>query len=77
MERERFPSPRAPKPEEVKPVKGSDRDVPAGREFLWRIELLGVPGTLEGLSHVVSDGVFRRKRRETIKLGGQHQQHFC
>lgn len=30
--------------------------VPAGREFLCRREVLGVPGALDGLSHVVSDG---------------------
>lgn len=28
--------------------------VPAGREFLWRSEVLGVPGMLDGRSHVVS-----------------------
>lgn len=35
--------------------------VPAGREFLCRIEALGVPGTLDGLSHVVSVRVQGKK----------------
>lgn len=36
--------------------------VPAGREFLCRWDILGVPGVLDGLSHVVSVGVFRGRR---------------
>ncbi len=52
---------------------GRDRFVvPAGREFLCRSEVLGVPGALDGLSHVVSDGVFRRKGNKTMTLGEQH-----
>lgn len=33
--------------------------VPAGSEFLWRGDILGVPGALDGLSHVVSVGLMR------------------
>lgn len=47
--------------------------VPAGREFLCRIEALGVPGTLDGLSHVVSDEVLRRRGRKTLILGEQYK----
>lgn len=37
--------------------------VPAGREFLWRGDILGVPGVLDGLSHVVSVGLMRGRGR--------------
>lgn len=48
--------------------------VPVGREFLCRREVLGVPGALDGLSHVVSGGEGERR----ITLGGQHQLlYFC
>lgn len=36
--------------------------VPAGRELLWWGDILGVPGVLEGLSHVVSGGFMRRRK---------------
>lgn len=69
----RIHSPRAPKLEEVEVTEWHSILVPAGREFLCRIEVLGVPGTLDGLSHVVSDGAMNSRVGETIKLGGQHQ----
>lgn len=42
--------------------------VPVGREFLCRRDILGVPGVLDGLSHVVSDGLLRRRGRKTMTL---------
>lgn len=36
--------------------------LPAGRELLWWGDILGVPGVLEGLSHVVSGGFTRRRK---------------
>lgn len=53
---------------EVIEMEGDGFIVPAGREFLCRIGVLGVPGTLDGLSHVVSDVAFRRRGRKTTTL---------
>lgn len=44
--------------------------VPAGREFLWRGDILGVPGVLDGLSHVVSVELMRGRGREISDISG-------
>lgn len=44
--------------------------VPAGREFLWRGGILGVPGVLDGLSHVVSVGLMRGRGGEISDVSG-------
>lgn len=36
--------------------------VPAGKEFLCRRDVLGVPGVLDGLSHVVSVRKEKKKK---------------
>lgn len=59
----RIHSPRTPIPEEVEVIETLDGEmfaVPAGREFLCRMDILGVPGVLDGLSHVVSEGVGKK-----------------
>ena len=50
--------------------------VPAGREFLCRRDILGVPGVLDGLSHVVSERG-RKRGRKTMTLGEEHQLCSC
>lgn len=60
----RIHSPGALKLEEAEAMERQRTVVPAGREFLCRRDILGVPGVLDGLSHVVSDGVFRRRNND-------------
>lgn len=65
----RIHSPRALKPEELEAIESLDgeRDrfvIPAGKEFLCRWDILGVPGVLDGLSHVVSYGLLRRRGKK-------------
>lgn len=62
----RIHSPRASglKPEELEAIESLDDEgdrfvIPAGKEFLCRWDILGVPGVLDGLSHVVSYGLLR------------------
>lgn len=43
-------------------VGGERAAVPAGKEFLCRRAVLGVPGVLDGLSHVVS--VWEEKKKQ-------------
>ena len=54
-------------------MEGDWAVVPAGSEFLCRIEDLGVPGTLDGLSHVVSKEVSSKRGRKTMILTEQYQ----
>lgn len=66
----RIHSPRTPKPEEVEVIECLDGEmfaVPAGREFLCRMDILGVPGVLDGLSHVVSEGVVGKKSNDVSR----------
>lgn len=55
----------SPKRLRVKEVltEGMSLVVPVGSEFLWRGDILGVPGVLDGLSHVVSVGLMRGRRK--------------
>lgn len=51
--------------------------VPAGREFLCRREVLGVPGTLDGLSHVVSECSAEGKKDSDIRRAVSAIIFFC
>lgn len=47
--------------------------VPAGKQVLCRRDILGVPGVLDGLSHVVSVG--RKRKKKLTLVEEQQQQH--
>ena len=64
----RIHSPGALKLEEAEVMERQRIAVPAGREFLCRRDILGVPGVLDGLSHVVSDVQKERGEGKTMAL---------
>lgn len=64
----RIHSPGALKLEEAEVMERQRIAVPVGREFLCRRDILGVPGVLDGLSHVVSDVQKERGEGKTMAL---------
>lgn len=51
--------------------------VPGGKQFLCRRDILGVPGVLDGLSHVVSVCEEKKKYIDISRAEAAASSYFC